>query len=116
VRVVVDLDERNANVRVGAFIRRHREELGYSQKDLGEFIGVAPSTISGWETGRSTPSWHRHEGLLARHLNFDVLEMRAVRWSADPVEQAIRSQPGLTRAAQVALVEVYRVLLRHKRS
>ena len=112
VRVVVG----NAKARVGAFIRRHREAHGYSQEYRAELIGVAPSTISGWETGRSFPSWQHHRDLLARELHFDEFDMKAVKWSADPVEQAIMSQPGLTGAAKHALVEIYRVLLRHKRS
>lgn len=36
-------------------ITKHREKLGLSKKALSELIGVAPSTVSGWENGDYAP-------------------------------------------------------------
>jgi transcriptional regulator with XRE-family HTH domain len=48
-------------------IKRIRKRLGYSQKDMAEFCGVAIRTISRWETGHSTPR-PKHDMWLRRWL------------------------------------------------
>jgi transcriptional regulator with XRE-family HTH domain len=105
---------RNAKERVGAIIRSHRKAHGYTQEYLGELVGVSQASISDWETGKTLPSSWRHEGNLARELGFNAAELMAARYTDDPVEQAIWGQPGLTRDASQALVDIYRVLLQHK--
>ncbi len=35
-----------------------RVELGMTQFELSERVGVATCIISGWETGRNSPSYH----------------------------------------------------------
>lgn len=40
-------------------IKEARERKGWSREQLGERIGVAPSTIGKWETGDRTPSSDR---------------------------------------------------------
>lgn len=37
-------------------IRAYRIQLGLSQKQVAEKIGVSPSIVSGYETGERTPS------------------------------------------------------------
>lgn len=40
---------------IGAKIRRHRELKGLTQKALGDLLGVAESTVSGWESSDKPP-------------------------------------------------------------
>lgn len=42
--------------RTGTLIRLHREAAGMSQRELGETIEVAETTVWRWENGRVTPS------------------------------------------------------------
>ena len=37
-------------------IKRNRERIGLNKKELGKAVGVAPSTVSGWENGEYAPS------------------------------------------------------------
>ncbi len=55
-------------------IRRNREQLGLSQRQLAEYLGVAVETISRWETGALTQS-----RAMDRYLRvyFGVPEARA---------------------------------------
>ena len=41
--------------KVGAFISECRKENGWTQKQLGEMLGVTDRAVSKWETGRSLP-------------------------------------------------------------
>ena len=36
-------------------IKNLRKERGYTQKDLASILGVAPTTVSAWESGRAKP-------------------------------------------------------------
>ena len=38
-------------------IKELRKQCGYTQVDLAEKLGVGPSTIAMWETGKRTPSF-----------------------------------------------------------
>lgn len=40
----------------GAALRECREFAGTTQAEFGEDLGVASSTVSGWEKGRSMPA------------------------------------------------------------
>lgn len=48
-----------------ASIARFRKEHHYTQEYLAELLGVAQSTVAGWETGRSSPSMKRIIALAA---------------------------------------------------
>ena len=41
--------------KTGAFLAARRKELGLTQQDLGEQLGVTNKTISRWETGAYLP-------------------------------------------------------------
>ena len=40
---------------IGEFIQQSRKAKGFTQKDLGDRIGVSDKTISKWENGNSVP-------------------------------------------------------------
>lgn len=40
-------------VKTGIFIQQTRKELGYTQKELADKVGVSDKTVSKWETGGS---------------------------------------------------------------
>ena len=40
---------------IGKIIKYMRKNKGYTQKELAEIIGVAQTTLSGYETGYSSP-------------------------------------------------------------
>ena len=41
--------------KVGAFIAQCRKEHNWTQKELGEKLGVTDKAVSKWENGRSFP-------------------------------------------------------------
>lgn len=41
---------------MGAKIRQFREQLGMTQKELAEALGLQQATISFWENGKIAPS------------------------------------------------------------
>lgn len=41
----------NTMAMIGADLKRRREALGLEQKQLAEYWGVTPATISNWESG-----------------------------------------------------------------
>lgn len=42
-------------VKTGIFIQQTRKELGYTQKELADKVGVSDKTVSKWETGKGLP-------------------------------------------------------------
>lgn len=40
---------------LGEKIKKHRMDLGLSQKDVAKFVGVATDTVTYWERGRHQP-------------------------------------------------------------
>lgn len=48
-------------------IKKIRERLGYTQKQLGNILVVSDITISRWETGESVP----HPGNLQRLISLE---------------------------------------------
>ena len=45
-----------------AWVKKHREKIGFSQKDYGVLVGVSALTIYNWESERTRP---RNEQLVA---------------------------------------------------
>ena len=43
------------NHSLGVRIKYYRQEKGYTQKQLGEFVGVGESTIRNYELGNRVP-------------------------------------------------------------
>lgn len=37
-------------------IKKYRNDKHYTQKELADLLNVKPTTVSGWELGRNTPS------------------------------------------------------------
>lgn len=54
--------------RVGAFISECRKENEWTQKQLGEMLGVTDRAVSKWETGRSLEQVTAAEKLWAAVL------------------------------------------------
>lgn len=61
------------NKQTGKRVKQLREDLGFSQKELAAIIGVAPSTISGIETGAQGISKIAPELARALHTTLDHL-------------------------------------------
>lgn len=61
-------------IKIGQFITQIRKELGYTQKELAEQIGVTDKTISKWETGNRLPDASLLMD-LCRVLKVDVNEL-----------------------------------------
>lgn len=40
---------------IGAFIKEHRVEKGFTQAELAERLGVSAQSVSNWERGETTP-------------------------------------------------------------
>jgi transcriptional regulator with XRE-family HTH domain len=51
---------------VSAFVRDVRTALGWTQGDMSEHLGLTKAAISGWELGRSLPSFITMSGLSTR--------------------------------------------------
>lgn len=55
-------------------IKEYRKQNHYTQKELATLINVKPTTISGWEIGRNTPSIEMLQKLAdIFHVPFDEL-------------------------------------------
>jgi len=60
---------------LGAIVKIKREQLGLTQAELGQMLGVAPNTVSAWERGSS--------GML----NENLFDLRATFGAAEIPEQ-----------------------------
>ncbi len=82
----------------GAYIKKVRNELGLSQKEFAEQLGVSPTTVSNWETGSTSPN----SDLLDKVENLDVVEesekeSEDVEFSSEDIKQ-LREKHDLTQA------------------
>lgn len=94
---------------IGNRIRKFREELGISQKQLAEQIGVSNSRISNWEQGINRPD----ADILAKlctALNVSPSSLLGVKLSTDELTEqersvikAYRSKPELQQAVNILL-------------
>lgn len=60
--------------KVGRFISSMRKELGFTQEELGEKLGVTNKTVSRWETGKYMPDIDKLQD-LSRLLGVSVNEL-----------------------------------------
>ena len=58
-------------------LKRHRLAMGLTQTALAKRVGVVPSTVCFWESGRWIPKPH-HFPTIARVLGIDPLELTRV--------------------------------------
>lgn len=94
---------------IGNRIRKYREELGISQKQLAEQIGVSNSRVSNWEQGINRPD----ADILAKlctALNVSPSSLLGVKLSTDELTEqersvinAYRSKPELQQAVNILL-------------
>lgn len=59
VNIAKTLDERAFNLRFGEFMRRAREMMGISQKELGRRTGITFQQIQKYESGKNAVSVFR---------------------------------------------------------
>ena len=61
-------------MKIGKLIKQKRTELGYSLEQLGQFVGVAKSTVKKWEDGNISNMGRDKIAKLAKMLNVSPLE------------------------------------------
>ena len=60
---------------IGEFIQQSRKAKGFTQKDLGDRIGVSDKTISKWENGNSIPDTSiLNELSISMSMNFSPVK------------------------------------------
>lgn len=94
---------------IGKRIRKYRENLGLSQKELAEKIGVSNSRISNWEKGINRPDADILAD-LCRALKVSPSNLLDVRLSTDELNdkerqliKSYRSKPHLQQAVDILL-------------
>lgn len=60
--------------RIGAFICKRRKELGLTQKEVAEKLGITDRAVSKWENGRCMPDLLLLQP-LSRILNVDINDL-----------------------------------------
>ncbi|MGN0161470.1 MAG: helix-turn-helix domain-containing protein [Lachnospiraceae bacterium] len=60
--------------KIGTFIQTMRKELGLTQKELADRIGISDKTVSKWETGNGLPDLSSMD-MLCKTLNITVNEL-----------------------------------------
>jgi transcriptional regulator with XRE-family HTH domain len=91
--------------RLAAQVLRRRRELGLTQRQLAEAVGVHQSEISDIERGASTPGY-RTLVKLAFGLQAEVA---FVPWSKEPAARAARARRAVARRAPRTAVMARRV-------
>jgi len=61
-------------------VRAAREQLGFTQAEMGDAVGVGAQTVSNWECGRSLP-WPK--------VQLRVLDKIAVMLGAKPARRRV---------------------------
>ena len=46
-------------MQLATYIKSHRQNIGLTQKELAELVGVTDVTISRWESGQRQPMWYQ---------------------------------------------------------
>ena len=72
VRYVILMNHKSSDKNLTQLIRYMREASGFSQKDLANRLGIAQTTLSGYETGYSEPNFTLIQK-IAEICDFDIL-------------------------------------------
>ena len=83
--------KRNKINQVGEYIKYRREELGLLQEDLASKIGIAPSTLSLYESGKRMPDLETLKA-IARVLKTNLARIVNVEIPEADLETALRAQ------------------------
>lgn len=98
---------------IGDIIKKKREKLGKTQKQLSKEVGVKPSTISLYETGARKPEIERIKK-LASALNTSETELLGIIVPNADLDIALRAQQDLT-VEDVDQIKKYVESLKHVR-
>lgn len=81
------------------FLRTHREELGIPVARFAELVGRSPSTVRGWERGRSRPGDPQTIGAVAAVLGVEEDALAALVAGEEvvvsPTEPVVREEPAV---------------------
>lgn len=94
---------------IGTRIRKYREQLGISQKQLAERMGISNSRVSNWEQGINRPDADTLAALCTA-LNVSPSLLLGVKLSPDELSDgewavinAYRAKPELQQAVNILL-------------
>lgn len=94
---------------IGERIRKYREELGISQKELAQRLGVSNSRVSNWEQGINRPDANVLAD-ICRTLNVSPSDLLNVRLSLDEFTEherriimAYRAKKDMQKAVDILL-------------
>ncbi|NBK98082.1 MAG: XRE family transcriptional regulator [Erysipelotrichia bacterium] len=73
-------------------LKKLRSDLGLSQQDLSEKIGVSKTTLANWETGRQVPPIDKYAQILALSKGEDGLQKF---WEITMRDQVINNAGGI---------------------
>lgn len=84
-------------IRFGELFKEGRERLGLKQEDAARELGVAQPTVSGWENGRTLPSFALAVR-AARLIGLDPGEFAKILTAAAVDEEAATATPAAVAA------------------
>lgn len=62
------------NIKFGKHLKELREKKGISQKELGDLLGLKPSAVSNYESGRNQPGFEKLH-ILSQIFNVSIDEL-----------------------------------------
>jgi transcriptional regulator with XRE-family HTH domain len=89
---------------IGNRVLKLLAEKDLKQKDLAEYLGTKPSTISGWKEGNRNPS----SDSIVRICEFLGVSYEYLLTGKDNSEETEQSEPEYTTSAERQLLDVYR--------
>lgn len=72
---------------IGKTIRKSREKLGLSQKDLAKALGITPARLSNWELGINRPDADMI-GIICKELSISANDLLGLHIVHDPMPSA----------------------------